>query len=341
MPVEFPQRQVPALQQVAARLLDSRKPNTDLERLARDMLGGFHDVCTYAGLDRVLDEVGAAFGIEDVANRSTLADHAGAGAAVVKALQTINLDGGGPRNAKPTQVTDSLIAGLELVPIDESDRSIAISDQARADVTAAIAGVVNVELAVPTARDWIVANARTRLDERFHMPFTKLVVQLDDRGLQITKLPKIPIDALHASQSALAEAREALIERVASLALDRAKAVLERTNPDAAARIDQPVTLRATTREVAIRRACDPRVIKTAAHIVPNLVDSLAELGRFAWRAPEKEAQPYSASKTFSVGDVIAHPKFGRGTVVACPANRIEVEFPEGKFVLVHVPTRK
>lgn len=341
MAVEFPQRQVPALQQVAARLLDSRKPNTDLERLARDMLGGFHDVCVYAGLDRVLDEVAAAFGIDDVGNRAALSDHAGAGAAVVTALQTINLDGGGPRNAKPTQVTDSLIAGLGLTLVDEANRNIAISDQVRADLTAAISGVITTELAVPTARDWIVADARVRLDERFQPSFTKVVVQLDDRGLQLAKVPKIPIDALHAAQTALADARMALIERVVNAALDQAKAVLEKANPEAAARIDQPVTTRTTVRQIAIRRACDSRVVKTPTHLVPNLLDSLAELARLAWRAPEKEAQPYAASKTFSVGDVISHPKFGRGTVLACPVNRIEVEFPEGKYVLVHTPTRK
>jgi hypothetical protein len=49
---------------------------------------------------------------------------------------------------------------------------------------------------------------------------------------------------------------------------------------------------------------------------------------------------PYAASRTFAVGDVIEHPKFGRGTVVSRVAQRIEVEFPDGKHTLAHVAPR-
>jgi hypothetical protein len=48
----------------------------------------------------------------------------------------------------------------------------------------------------------------------------------------------------------------------------------------------------------------------------------------------------YSATRTFAVGDVISHPKFGQGTVVSRLAQRIDVEFADGKHTLVHVAPR-
>ena len=52
-------------------------------------------------------------------------------------------------------------------------------------------------------------------------------------------------------------------------------------------------------------------------------------------------ARTYGASQTFAIGELIAHPKFGCGTVVASISNRIEVEFPDGKRTLVHVPPKR
>ncbi len=37
-----------------------------------------------------------------------------------------------------------------------------------------------------------------------------------------------------------------------------------------------------------------------------------------------------------SVGDLIEHPKFGRGAVVSIANQRMEVEFADGKHTLVH-----
>ncbi len=77
------------------------------------------------------------------------------------------------------------------------------------------------------------------------------------------------------------------------------------------------------------------------AKVVHALVEGVGDLARIIWRVAEQEAKPYAASKTFVVGDLIDHPKFGRGTVVTSLVNRIEVEFPEGKYTLVHVPPRR
>src|SRR5262249_35782010 len=158
---------------------------------------------------------------------------------------------------------------------------------------------------------------------------------------QIVKLPKVPIDALHAVQRALAEARIAFTARVAGAALDRAVPVIARADAGAAARLDQPITRKATPREGAILRAGEPRAGETPAKLVHSLLDSLTELIPVAWRAAEQPAQVYAASKTFAVGDVIDHPKFGRGTVVASVAQRIDVEFSDGKHTLVHAAARR
>src|SRR5258706_8446364 len=110
MAVEFPQRHIGALQELAARLLDSRKTRTDLAVLARDLLLGFYDICVHSGLDRVLGELDAAFGPLDVSDRAGLADQATLLQAVVARLDTINLHGGGPTNIKPRQIGEGVVA---------------------------------------------------------------------------------------------------------------------------------------------------------------------------------------------------------------------------------------
>jgi hypothetical protein len=232
------------------------------------------------------------------------------------------------------------VAALGLTVVTEPDRGISLDDDVRSDVAAALACVLDIELAVPQIRETIIAEARARCDERFHGAFAKITAQLDERGLQLVKQPKVPIDALHAVQRALFEARNAVVARVAGIAIDRAHEVLGRVDPDAAARIDLPITLRSTPREVAILRACDARTSKTPAKLVQSLLESLSELARITWRIPAQPVHPYAASRTFAVGDLIDHPKFGRGIVVSRVAQRIDVEFPDGKHTLAHVAPR-
>jgi hypothetical protein len=339
--VAFPQSQVGSLQELAARLFDARRSGTALEALARDLLVGLFDVCTRAGLDGVLAELERELAPLDLSERSALADHDPMVAAVVAQLDAIDLDGGGPRGVKPRQLADCVLAAVGLTVVEEPDRSITLGDDVRAEVAAAISAVVEPELAAPKIRETMIAGARARCGADLHAVITKIAAQLDDRGLQLIKQPKVPIDAMQAVQRALFETRRAVIEKVARAAIDRAKAVIARADADAAARIELPITLRATPRDVAILRACDPRLGNYPAKITHSLVESMSELTRIKWRAPERPVHAYAASKTFAVGDLIDHPKFGRGTVVGSLAQRIDVEFPDGKHVLVHVPPRR
>jgi hypothetical protein len=329
------------LQDHAARLHESRKAGTSLAWLARDLLLAFFDVCAHAGLDRVLAELAQAFPPLDVTDRAALATHETVLAAVVAQLEAIDLDGGGPRGAKPRQLAECVVAALGLTLVDEPDRTITLDEAVRADVTRALASVIDVELAAPKLRADIIADARARCDPSYHAAFDRLAAQLDERGLQLLKQPKVPIDALHAVQHTLFEARNAVIARVAGAAIEQARHVLAHAGAEAASRIDQPITLRATPREAAILRACDARVSKTPARVLHAVLDSLTDLLRITWRAPAQTALPYAASRTFAVGDVIDHPKFGRGKVTASVAKRIEVEFGDGTHTLVHTPPSK
>lgn len=338
MPVDFPRSRVAALQDHAARLYESRRSGTSLASLARDLLLAFFDVCAQAGLDRVLAELAQVFPSLDVADRAAFGAHEAATAAVVAQLQTIALDGGGPRGAKPRQVTGCVVTALGLTPVDEPDRTIALDDAVRVDVTRALSAVLDVELAPARLRADIIAGARARCDDRHHAAFDRVAALLDERGLQLAKPPKVPIDALHAAQHALFEARNAVIARIAGTAIDRARDTLARADAEVSARIDQPITLRATPRDVAILRACDPRVNRTPPRVLQSLMDSLTELVHIAWRTPVVAALPYAASRTFTVGDVIDHPKFGRGKVIASVLKRIDVEFPDGMYTLAHAP---
>jgi hypothetical protein len=340
MAVPFPHRNIGALQELATRLLDARKTRTDLAVLARDLLLGFYDVCTYGGLDRVLAELASELTL-DVSDRAALADHEPLARALVAQLETANLDGGGPRNVRPRQLAECVVAALQLTVAEEPDRSVTLGDDVRTAVVAAIASVVDVELAAPKIREAIIADAQARTEERAHASFGKIVAQLDERGLQLVKTPKVPLDALHAVQRALNDARNAVIERVTSAAIDRVQAVIGSADADAAARLDRPITLRSTPREVAILRARDPRAGKTPSFVAQSLLASVTELVPITWRAPEQKVQSYAANRTFAVGELIEHPKFGRGKVISGMANRIEVEFPDGKHTLVHVPPRR
>jgi hypothetical protein len=336
--VEFPKRQVAALQDVAARLIEARKPGSELRSFARQVLIGFYDVCMQAGLDRVLVELQTKFAPLDLEDRSGLADHEVASPALVTQIELIDLDGGGPRGMKPRQVAESIVAGLGLTVVEEADRTISLGDDVRSAVFAALASVVNVELAAPKIRDTVIDEARPRCEERFIGSFNKITAQLDERGMQLLKQPKVPIDASQAVQQILFQARNAVIDRIGRLAIDRAKPVLARASAEAAARIDKPISLRLTPRDVAIIRACDSRVPKLPPPITRALLDGLSEGAAIVWRAAERIVRPYAASQTFAVGELVEHPKFGQGTVVSTLAQRIDVEFADAKRTLIHVP---
>ncbi len=323
------------------RLIDSRKVGSEIDALSRDLLAGFFELCMQSGLDRVLVELGEAHPPVDIADASTLFDHPTLRPVLVTQLRTIDLDGGGPRNVKPRQLADCLVTALGLTLADEVDRTIKLDDTVRTQVTAAIAGVINAELAVPTIRDTIIAKSRARCEEQYLGTFDKIAAQLDERAMRLIKQPKVPLDASQSVQRVLSETRNAVFDQMGRTAIDRAKAVIERANPEAAARIDEPVTLRLTPRDVAILRIRDPRIPKMPAAVVASLLDSLTELARLAWSVPERPVRPYGASQTFNVGDLIEHPKFGRGEVTGSKAQRIDVEFPDGVVTLVHVPRAK
>jgi hypothetical protein len=341
MPLEFPKSHVRSLQDLGTRLLDSRKPATPSDVFGRELLVGFFDTCMHGGLDRVLVELEQAYPPLDLTDRATLADHPALLAALATQLDAINLDGGGPRAAKPRQLADCVVAALGLTLVDEPDRTITLDHTVRSEVADALASVVDVELAVPQIGEVIIAKARAVCEPQYLGTFEKIIAQLDDRAMRMIKQPKVPLDASQAVQRVLAEARNAVFDRVGRTAIDRAKDKLVQANAEAAARIDLPVTQRLTPRDVAILRVCDARVPKMPKEVVESLLGSLTEMSHLAWRAPERPVLPYAASKTFAVGDLVEHPKFGRGTVLSCMAQRIEVEFPDGKHTLVHVAPGK
>jgi hypothetical protein len=336
--LDFPQNHVRLLHELGTRLLDSRKPRTKSEVFARELLVGFFDTCMHAGLDGVLVALEQAFPPLDLTDRTTLADHPTLRAALATRLDAIHLDGGGPRNARPRQLAECLLGALGLTLADEPDRTIVLDDAVRTEVVAALASAVDVELAVPQVRETIITRARELCEPRYHGAFDTITAQLDELAMRMTKQPKVPLDASQAVQRALSDARDAVFARVASTAIDRAKDRILRASADAAARIDLPVTLRLTPRDVAILRVCSARVPKVPARVVDSLLGSLTELARLSWRAAERPVRPYAAGQTFAVGELLEHPKFGRGTVVACMAKRIDVEFPDGTHTLVHVP---
>ena len=54
---------------------------------------------------------------------------------------------------------------------------------------------------------------------------------------------------------------------------------------------------------------------------------------------PDEEFAPYSMTQRFTKGQLVLHPKFGKGVVTDVEASRIEILFQEGKKKLGHGQT--
>ena len=59
-------------------------------------------------------------------------------------------------------------------------------------------------------------------------------------------------------------------------------------------------------------------------------VEWMEEELRIRWIAPPRDERPYSKTDTYEVGDVIEHPRFGRGVVKARTDTAIDVDFGDG-----------
>jgi hypothetical protein len=324
------------LHELAARIVDTRGLQAERMVIARDLLVGFFDQCMRSGLDKLLADLAEVHAPLDLEDHRAFADHPQLSASLAAA---VNLEDVGPRNQKPMQLADALLACLKLEVVDEADRTITLA--VRDEVAAAIASVIDAELSLPKMRAAFIAKGRELCDAQHHAAYDKIAAALDDSGVRILKQPKVPIDASRAAQSALFDARVAVIGAAATAAIDRALPLIARANAEAAARIDQPITLRITPRQAAITRACETHTPKNPAAIAKVLLDGISELARIAWQERAKVARTYGASQTFAIGELIAHPKFGEGTVVASMSNRIDVEFPDGKRTLIHVPPKR
>jgi hypothetical protein len=335
--LELPRDQVAVLHQLATRLLDGRKPGTPIESLARALLGGFYDACMRSGLDGLLAALAQAHPPLEYTDRNAFVEHATLVPALTARLEDARLDAGGPRNARPGQLADCLLGALGATAVDPPDRTIVLDDGVRLEAAGAVLTAVDAPLAVPAIRDAIVALGRERCEARYRIPFDKIAAQLDERGIKILKQPNVPLDAVQAVQRVLFEARNAVVEKAARAAIDRAQAVIAHADPDAAARIDQPITLRLTPRDVAIARACETSVPKTPTAVAASLFDSLTTLARLAWRAPVRVARTYSPKETFALGELVTHPKFGEGSVTAIRlGGKIDVAFPDTTVTLIH-----
>jgi hypothetical protein len=324
----FTRADLAALQHVAARIIDTRDLESAPDRLARALLAGFSEVCLRAGLDGVLDEHGLTDDPEASERpelRAALADRLGTKEA---------FDPGGPRNAKPTQLAECVLVALGRDVAPDPAR-LSLTSELRDQLRAALTHVLDEALAVPRFRDDVVAWARPRC-EPHRAAFAKIVAQLDDTGLRLLRQPKVPIHAAQAVQLALAEGRHAVIVQAVSAALDRARPLLAAASPEVAARVDQPISLRLTARDVVCARAAEPRAPRTGAALAQVVLDDLAELTHLAWLAPVVTSRPYSPRVIYAIGDVLEHPTFGRGTVATVALQRVGVDFPNGTVTLVH-----
>jgi hypothetical protein len=333
----FPRKHLAALHALATRALERRGDNAKPDLLAYDLLDGFYDVCTRVALDVVIDGLEHELGLS-IPDGSALAEESRLRTDLAGRLADRSAyDPRGPRAAKPRQLADCLLATLGLAVTDPATRPVELSDELREAVIAAIQMVVDPALAGPQLRAAILEAARACCEGRQDV-FDRVAPQLDER-LAIPRHLKLPIDVVQAVQDSLLEARAEVLEKIAGEALDRATDAIAVVAPDAAARLDAPVTARLTPRQVALQRASDPRLPSLPDVFGRTLLDAITELADVTWGPAVPKPRPYRASERYAVGDHVDHPKFGRGVVQATSTQRIEVEFPDGWHTLVHART--
>jgi hypothetical protein len=331
----FPRHHVPALHEVAARVLERRGDAAKPDTLAYDLLHELFEACMRTGLDGLIAELEGALSLS-IDDGSALAEESRLRADLAARLGDRNAyNPRGPRAAKPRQLADCLLATLGITVMDVPGRELELADDVRRAMVAAIDGVVEPQLAGPRLRAAITALARELCEPDYLDAFDRIADELGDR-LAVPAHLKLPIAAVRAIQRKLTDAREEVLASTANEAIDRAKDVIGASSQEAAARIDLPITLRLTPRDVAVRRMCDPRLLPTPEVLSRTLVDALVEYVGIGWGPPIATARAYRASDTYAIGDHIDHPKFGRGIVQAVSAQRIEVEFPDGWHTLIH-----
>lgn len=320
--IAFPRTRLASLTDLAAAVLERRGAAADNVTLARDALSGFADVCTRAGLDSVLTQVD----VDDALLHEDL---------VARLGDKAQFDPRGPRNAKPKQLADCLVAVLQLEPVDPPERNLTLTAELRGEVVKALASVIDVELQPDKLRDTIIASGRAACDEAHLKSFDRSASKLDDK-LRVPQHLKIPLDGVQAVQRALSDARTKVVRAAVGAALDRAKATIAEHSREAAERFDAPVSHELTPRDIVVRRVLDPHSPRATDAVVQIIFETLSESAALVWPAPTVVAVPYAVSRTFLVGEVIEHPKFGRGTVKATAIQRMDVEFAEGTHTLVH-----
>jgi hypothetical protein len=333
----FPRKHLTALHELASRVLERRGDGAKPDLLAYDLLDGFYDVCSRVAQDAVLDQLEHALGLS-LPDGSALAEEARLRTDLAgKLADRSAYDPRGPRAAKPRQLADCLLATLGLAVTDPEARPVELSDEVREAVFAAIQAVVEPALAGPRLRAAILDAARASCQGRQDV-FDRVAPQLDER-LAIPRHLKLPIDVVQAVQDGLLEGRAEVLEKIAGEALDRAKDAIAAVDPDAAGRLDVPVTARLTPRQVALQRASDPQLPSLPDVLGRTLLDAITELADIVWGPAVPRPRPYRATERYAVGDHVEHPKFGRGVVQAASTQRIEVEFPDGWHTLVHART--
>jgi len=136
---------------VAAKLIDSRKPRTEHVVVAHELLAAFHDTCLRAGLDGVLAALEQEFPGVDASEPTAFFDGP-LTPALTAQLATFDLDDGSPRSAKPVKLVDSVVTALHLTVVDDAPAVSTLDGSVRTAVAAAIAKVIETELAAPSAR---------------------------------------------------------------------------------------------------------------------------------------------------------------------------------------------
>ncbi len=344
--IAFPRRHLAALEDLAAHVLEKRGVRARPETLARDLLGGFHELCMGHGLDGIVLELDRsvtplepeAVPIDDEAVLSEELSFRDPLAARLSSKESF--DPGGPRPAMLRQLADAVVASLSLSPYDPEERTITLADAALRELDSAMATAIEPALAPPKLREAIISTGRELCQPLYLDAFDEIAPQLDVLGTRVPPQRDMPLHAVQAVKRTLLDGKADVVERAAHDAIDRAKRVLLRASADAAGRLDEPISHRLTPRDVAIRRLAKLRIPKPEA-VVPSLLASLTELLELAWEDPEPAARAYSPRESFAVGDLLDHPTFGCGTVEAAWETSVEVEFEDGSWrTLVHGRSR-
>jgi hypothetical protein len=361
--IPFPGRHKKLVEELAARcLIAQREKNHPDETLARDLLGGFYELCIDNGLEGILVAIHAALPHtlpaaptpkegSSTGLKALLADarfvpenfseHPKIKPALIEKLN-------GARDGRTPEGISELLVGFFSLDLrgQFGPAATSLPDAVRT----AIATTSKSEFDRAFAPGQLRTSILKRLEgERIGRTraFKAMSPMVDERGGPpayadvVFRHSELEAQQITNMFNSLDRGKALAVEEACRAATDHTKRILQESGvPEMAERIERAVSHRLTCFDVAVQRVirqCDP--VYDPAQVCTVFLESLSVLVPIEWQPPDPSANPlkaYGPTVKFAVGDRVGHKSFGEGVVVSCTDDRVIIDFSGERRTLVH-----